>query len=70
MKRATFSLGVLYVSAALSGCGHVTSANPALNVASGEVWYTKDVRFLVIELDTDIYYCPKGGETCYRAQIR
>jgi hypothetical protein len=49
------------------GCGAVSSAAPSSTDVTGEAWYTKDKWFLLIPLGTDVYYCPKGGGTCYKA---
>jgi hypothetical protein len=64
-----FAAAAVVLGLASSGCSYVTSANPGLTVAGGDAWYTKD-NYFIFYLGTDIYYCPKGGETCYLAKQR
>lgn len=69
MKRLYAACLLLPLVAAMAGCSTVTSANPGLNAATGEAWYTRDHSFFFISVASDVYYCPKGGSTCYRARV-
>lgn len=69
MKKLLALVGLVVASSGLGGCGYITSANPGIQNATGESWYTKNKMLLFIPLGTDVYYCPKGGK-CYLAEIR
>ena len=69
MKKLLAIVGLMLVGAGSAGCSYVTSANPGLQNATGESWYTKNKIFLIIPLGTDVYYCQKGGK-CFLAEIR
>jgi hypothetical protein len=70
MKRLSVACLLLPLVVAGSGCSTVTSANPGLTAATGEAWYTRDHSFFFISIGSDVYYCPKGGMTCYRARVQ
>jgi hypothetical protein len=75
MKTRIIVLAAFLVVAfalASSGCTHVkTSQSPNTNV-TGEIWYTKNVWFM-LTWKTKVFYCAKptakGPATCIQAKI-
>jgi len=67
----TLSLTLL-LAVVFSGCSYVSSARAPETGVTGEVWYTKDVKFGLIWA-TKVFYCAKptgkGPANCIQATI-
>ncbi len=62
------AVALLSVSICLGGCTTLTSVEPALSNATGELWYVKQ-RWLPLPHPL-VYYCPADSSTCYRARFK
>jgi hypothetical protein len=55
-----------------TGCSYVSSSRAPSTSVTGEVWYTKDIKFGLIWA-TKVFYCPKptgkGPANCIQATI-
>jgi hypothetical protein len=73
MRRAIAIAGILALALAFGGCTYVASSRAPSTSATGEIWYTKDVKFIALVFTTKVFYCPaptaKGPATCKQAII-
>ncbi len=73
MKNKNLVISLLAAAFLCSGCATITrpaggGAEFSSKSATGEAWYVKNRRFIIL-LSSDVYPCDGKG-TCQRAEIR
>lgn len=68
MKKVLAFAMIVGTMMAVTGCSSISSGQPGMTPATGEAWYTKDTGIGLLIFSSNVYYCPKEGEKCTKAE--